>query len=190
MADSATVAIDLPEWALGVEEPGRRYRTAEDRMHLVIELALRNVQEGTGGPFGAAVFETESGRLVAVGVNSVVRLRCSVLHAEVIALARAQKRLGSYTLAAAGMTPHSLYTSCDPCAMCLGAALWAGVKEIVCAAAREDAVSLRFDEGPVFPESYSYLRQRGITIRHGLLREAARDVLELYRRAGGVIYNP
>lgn len=190
MADSATVTIDLPEWALAVEEPGRPYRTAEDRMRLVIELARRNVRDGTGGPFGAGVFETESGRLVAVGVNSVVRSRCSVLHAEIIALARAQKRLGSYTLAAAGMVPHSLYTSCDPCAMCLGAALWAGVKEIVCAATREDAVSLRFDEGPVFPESYSYLRQRGITIRQRLLRDAARDVLELYRRTGGIIYNP
>jgi tRNA(Arg) A34 adenosine deaminase TadA len=190
MADPVAITIHLPDWAIKVEEAGREYDTAEARMRLAIDLARRNVQEGTGGPFGAAVFERESGRLIAVGVNSVLRLRNSVLHAEIVALMRAQHRLGSYSLAAAGLPAHSLYASCDPCAMCLGAAHWAGVREIVCGAAREDALSLRFDEGPVFPESYRYLEQRGVAIKHGFLRDAAREVLELYRRSGGPVYNP
>jgi tRNA(Arg) A34 adenosine deaminase TadA len=73
--------------------------------------------------------------------------------------------------------------------MCLGAALWAGVKRIVCGATRQDAVALRFDEGPVFPESYEYLIRRGIEVVHAVLRDEARATLEQYRARGGVIYN-
>ena len=143
--------IDLPAWAAAREEDPRRYASDEDRMRLAIEIASANVTNGTGGPFGAAIFESESGRLVALGVNTVVRLRNSVLHAEMVAFMRAQAKVGTYTLAAPGLPSHTLYSSCDPCAMCLGGALWAGVKRIVCGATRQDAVALRFDEGPVFP---------------------------------------
>lgn len=158
-------------------------------MRVAIEVAGANVTHGTGGPFGAAIFESDSGRLVAIGVNTVVRLGNSVLHAEIVAFMRAQAAVGAYSLAAPGMPSHTLYSSCDPCAMCLGAALWAGVKRIVCGATRQDAVALRFDEGPVFPESYDYLVRRGIQIDHGVLRDEARAALEHYRARGGVIYN-
>lgn len=158
-------------------------------MRLAIGLASANVANGTGGPFGAAIFESESGRLVAVGVNSVVRLQNSVLHAEMVAFMRAQAKVGAYSLAAPGQPAHTLYSSCDPCAMCLGAALWAGVKRIVCGATRPDAVAVQFDEGPVFPQSYEYLVRRGIEVVHGVLRDEARATLEQYRAGGGVIYN-
>jgi tRNA(Arg) A34 adenosine deaminase TadA len=189
MADPRALLIALPSWAAAREEDNRRYATDEDRMRLAIELAAANVSNGTGGPFGAAIFESDSGRLVAVGVNAVVRLRNSVLHAEMVAFMRAQARVGAYSLAAPGQPAHTLYSSCDPCAMCLGAALWAGVRRIVCGATRQDAVALRFDEGPVFPQSYEYLRQRGIEVVHGVLRDEARATLEGYRARGGVIYN-
>ena len=158
-------------------------------MRLAIEMSAANVANGTGGPFGAAVFESDSGRLVSLGVNSVVRLRNSVLHAEMVAFMRAQAKIGKYSLATPGLPAHSLYSSCDPCAMCLGAALWAGVTRIVCGATRQDAIALRFDEGPVFPESYDYLVRRGIAVEHGVLRDEARATLEHYRARGGVIYN-
>jgi tRNA(Arg) A34 adenosine deaminase TadA len=158
-------------------------------MRVAIELADTNVRHGTGGPFGAAIFESDSGALVSIGVNSVVRLRNSVMHAEIVAFMRAQARVNSYSLAIAGLPSHTLYSSCDPCAMCLGAALWAGVRRIVCGATRQDAVSLRFDEGPVFPESYEYLVRRGIEVIHGVLRDEARTALEQYRSRGGEIYN-
>jgi tRNA(Arg) A34 adenosine deaminase TadA len=74
--------------------------------------------------------------------------------------------------------------------MCLGAALWSGVRSIVCGASREDAMSLSFEEGPVFPESYEYLERRGIAIRKGVLRDEAREVLARYRELGGAVYNP
>ena len=189
MTDPRALQIDLPPWAAAREDDSRRYATDEDRMRVAIELAGANVSQGTGGPFGAAVFESESGRLVSVGVNSVVRLKNSVLHAEMVAFMRAQAAVGAYSLAAPGLPSHTLYSSCDPCAMCLGAALWAGVKRIVCGATRQDAVALRFDEGPVFPESYEYLVRRGIEVVHGVLREDARATLEQYRASGGVIYN-
>ena len=136
------------------------------------------------------MFEAATGRLVAVGMNSVVRLHNAVLHGEIVAIMMAQRRLGSFSLAAPGLPVHELVTSCDPCAMCLGALLWSGVKRVVCGASREDATRLRFDEGPVFPASYAYLRERGIAIVQGVCREEAREVLELYRRGSGIIYNP
>ena len=73
--------------------------------------------------------------------------------------------------------------------MCLGGALWSGVKRIVMGAARDDASRLDFEEGPVFPQSYKYLEDRGIEITRGVLRAEARAVLEQYRSAGGKIYN-
>ena len=148
------------------------------------------MERGTGGPFGAAVFETATGRLVSVGTNGVVRLHSAVLHGEVVAFMMAQQRVGAFSLAAPGLPAHELITSCDPCAMCLGAILWSGVKRVVCGAAREDATLLRFEESPVFPESYAYLRDRGIAFVRGVCRAEAREVLEEYRRNAGVIYNP
>src|SRR5262245_50667415 len=143
----------------------------------------------SGGPFGAAVFERDTGRLVSVGVNSVVRLGSSMLHAEMIAFLLAQERTRSFSLAAPGLPVHALITSCEPCAMCLGATLWSGVKRVVFAAHREDAEELGFDEGPVFAATYQYLRERGIEFVGSVLREEARAVLALYLSRGGVIYN-
>jgi tRNA(Arg) A34 adenosine deaminase TadA len=183
------VRVDLPSWAAGRERVGECFPSDEARMRFAIALARDNVDQGTGGPFGAALFERESGRLVAIGVNSVVRLANSALHAEMVAFMRAQARLGSYTLAAAGLPAVELHSSCDPCAMCLGAVLWSGVSRLVCAATRDDAMALTFDEGPVFPESYDYVERRGIRIDRGFLRQEAVAVLELYRSHGGVIYN-
>lgn len=184
------IRVDLPHWAAERERTVPALETDAARMRVAIELARENVAQETGGPFGAALFEAESGRLVAVGVNSVVRLTNSTLHAEMIALMRAQARVGRYTLGGAREPRHVLYASCDPCAMCLGAAHGARVQRIVCAATRSDAEALGFDEGPVFPTSYEYLQRRGVRVERELLRDAAREVLESYRRSGGVIYAP
>jgi tRNA(Arg) A34 adenosine deaminase TadA len=183
------VRIDLPEWAAEHERVGEVYTSDEARMRLVVGLSRENVQRRTGGPFAAAVFETASGRLVAVGVNSVVRLNNAMLHGEIVACMRAQARLESFTLAGARGVAHELVTSCEPCAMCLGAILWSGVKRVVCGAMREDAQRLNFDEGPVFPATYDYLKRRGVEIRRGILREEAAAVLDQYLASGGPIYN-
>lgn len=183
------VRIHLPDWVSDTVDFARSYGTDETRMAVAIELARQNVIRATGGPFGAAIFEGRTGRLVSVGVNRVVPLRNSALHAEVVAMILAQARAGTYSLAVEGMPEHELFTSCEPCAMCLGAIQWSGVKRVVWAATREDAGKLHFDEGPVFRASYVYLAARGIRFSPGPLREEARAVLAEYGTGGGEIYN-
>jgi tRNA(Arg) A34 adenosine deaminase TadA len=185
----APLVIDVPAWVDAATRPGETYREDDAKMALAIRLSRENVERGTGGPFGAAIFEVGSGRVVAAGVNSVTRLRNGILHAEVMAIMLAQHRVGSYTLSAAGRPAHELVTSCEPCAMCLGATLYSGVSRLVIGAAREDAMAVGFDEGPVFAESYAYLAERGITIVRAVRRTEAAGVLEAYRAGGGPIYN-
>jgi tRNA(Arg) A34 adenosine deaminase TadA len=187
---ATSVAISLPSWAETAVDWQRRYDTDTEKMRLAVALSRLNVEHDTGGPFGAAVFELGTRRLVAIGVNSVVRLNCSALHAEVVALMLAEQDRHSFTLSAPGLPRHELVTSCEPCAMCLGATLWSGVKRLVCGATRDDATRLGFDEGPVFPASYEYLSHAGIEVVREVGREEARAVLELYRARSGPIYNP
>ena len=189
MGDLPRVLISNPDWLNDIVDWSQRLTSDDDRMRLAVRLARENVERETGGPFGAIVVERESGAVVGAGVNSVVRLQNCTLHAEMVAIMMAQQRRESYTLNAPNLPVHELVTSCDPCAMCLGAALWSGVRRIVCGAAREDATKLQFEEGPVFPQSYAYLRERGIEIARGVLRQEASQVLELYRSKRGPIYN-
>jgi tRNA(Arg) A34 adenosine deaminase TadA len=183
------VVVEYPGWVSQVVDWNATLPNADERMRLAIRIARENVERGTGGPFGAIVVERDSGRLVSVGMNSVVRLNNCTLHGEMVAFMMAQQRLRSYTLAATTMPAHELVTSCEPCAMCLGTVLWSGVKRMVCGAGREDASRLNFEEGPVFPESYAYLEKCGVEIVRGVLRDEARAVLEAYRSRGGKIYN-
>lgn len=183
------VVVEYPSWIADTVDWSARLATDEDRLRLAVRLARENVERGTGGPFGAVVVERDTGALVSVGTNSVVRLHNCALHGEMVAIMMAQQRLASYTLAAPGMPAHELVTSCEPCAMCLGASLWSGVKRLVCGATREDAARLKFEEGPVFEQSYRYLEERGVRVVRGVLREEARAVLEMYRARRGPIYN-
>lgn len=183
------VMIEYPDWVDSVVDWNRTYTGDEERMRLAIAVSRANVEKGTGGPFGAAIFERQSGRVVAVGMNSVVRYNNCVLHGEIMAFMMANQRVSSFTLSAANLPAHELHTSCEPCAMCLGATLWSGVQRLVCGAARDDASMLNFEEGPVFPASYQYLEERGVEVARNVLRDEAREVLELYRRNSGKIYN-
>jgi tRNA(Arg) A34 adenosine deaminase TadA len=187
MSDQPEIRITNPAWVEQAVERDSIYPDDESRMRLAVQLAHGNVKHGTGGPFGAAIFDAD-GRLVGFGVNMVVPANNSSLHAEMVAFMMAQARVGSYTLGGPGMPEHLLYTSCEPCAMCLGATFWSGVRRVLFAATREDASEL-FDEGPVFPASYAYLEERGIRFHGGLLRAEGRAALELYRDRHGERYN-
>ena len=164
------------------------YASREERMRLAIALARKNVESRTGGPFGAAIFERSSGQLVAGGVNLVLPLKNSMLHAEVVAIILAENRLQSFSLGIESGAEYELVTSCEPCAMCLGAIHWSGVSSVVTGATKQDAEATRFEEGPVFAESYQYLERRGVTITREVLREEARAVLRLYATMSGEIY--
>lgn len=186
---TSEIRITNPDWVRDVVDFDRPYPDDDARVRVAIALARENVVRNTGGPFGAVVFDAHSGKVAGVGTNGVVRLNNSCAHAEVVALMMAQAQLGSFTLHADGMPRHELFSSCEPCAMCLGATLWSGVTRLVFAATREDATRLHFDEGPVFPASYQYLETRGVTIEKGRLREEANVVFDLYLERGGPIYN-
>ncbi|HPC95465.1 MAG TPA: nucleoside deaminase [Sedimentisphaerales bacterium] len=183
------VVLQLPLWlrqAAGLIE--RPFGSAEAKMRFVIDLAQRNVEHKTGGPFGAAVFEARSGRLLAPGVNLVEPLHCSIAHAEMVAIALAQQAMGSYDLGAGGMV-YELVTSTEPCAMCLGAIPWSGVRRVLCGARGEDACAIGFDEGAKPGDWVGALRSRGIEVVRDICRDEARAVLRHYLAAGGRIYN-
>ena len=183
------IRVDYPDWVEAVVDWDRRFASDEEKMRLAVALSRENVTRGTGGPFGAAIFRADTGALVSVGVNSVVRLNNCTLHGEMVAIMTAQAKLKCFTLRSPDGPAYELVTSCEPCAMCLGATLWSGVRRVVCGASRDDARRLNFEEGPVFPESHAYLEARGIEIVHGVLRDEANGVLELYRSSKGIIYN-
>lgn len=181
--------LDMPDWLLERERDCPALETDDERMAYAVDLARENVRHG-GGPFGAAVFERDSGRLVAAGVNLVLPRRCSILHAEIVALLRAQQRLDSHDLGRDGLPPCQLATSCEPCAMCLGALGWAGLAGLLCGARDADAREAGFDEGLKHPDWPDWLRAHGIALRRDLHRGRARAVLIDYASEGGAIYNP
>lgn len=184
------ISIYFPDWleSLLAASP-RVFPTAAERMRFVIELSRLNVRNRSGGPFGAAVFDGD-GRLVAPGVNLVASAGCSILHAEMVALATAQKALGRYDIGDAGRLKHEIYASTEPCAMCFGAIPWSGVSGLVCGARGEDAREIGFDEGSKPDDWVQALNRRGISVERDLLRDAAVEVLREYTEDGGLLYNP
>ena len=184
------IEIKLPEWIDSFLPGYPGYISSiQDRMSFVIEAAQLIVSKGTGGPFAAAVFETESGKLVSLGVNLVTSGGLSILHAEMVAFALAQKKIGSYDLGRYDLPAHELVTSIEPCAMCFGAIPWSGVRRVIAGARDSDARRIGFDEGPKMKEWRSELEKRGIATICDVSREAAAQVLLNYSLQGGKIYN-
>jgi tRNA(Arg) A34 adenosine deaminase TadA len=185
-----SLTLRLPDW---VDEflatSSETYPTLQDRMLLAIELARLNCRHKTGGPFGAAIIEQRSGKVVAVGVNIVVPSRCSMAHAEMMAIALAQHKLEYHELGGPSMPSHELVTSVEPCAMCFGAIMWSGVRRVVCGARSTDASAIGFDEGPKPPAWVSALEARNISVVQDICGEEARNVLHNYALNGGEIYN-
>ena len=181
--------MQLPDWIARETEPGRIYATVEERVELVINLARLNIGHKTGGPFGAGIFELESGRLISVGVNLVESANCSVAHAEMVAIAIAQRVIGCYDLGSGKDAAYQLVTSTEPCAMCLGAVPWSGVRSVVCGCRDEDARSIGFDEGNKPPDWMKSLENRRINVIRDVLRRQAKAVLLEYKKQGGLIYN-
>ncbi|WP_405490766.1 nucleoside deaminase [Nocardia sp. NBC_00511] len=117
----------------------RKSDTGDDpRLAEVVDLANRNVASG-GGPFAAAILH--GGAVVAIGVNEVVSGLDPTAHAEVVAIREACRELGRYSLEGC-----VLISSCEPCPMCMSAALWVRVDEVIYAADRHDAAAAGFDD--------------------------------------------
>ncbi len=159
-------------------------------MEVAISLARQNVIHQSGGPFGALVVGCDSGEVIALGVNRVEPTHCSCAHAEIMALSLAQQTLAHWNLGQAGRGEMELVTSCEPCAMCLGAIPWSGIGSLVCGAAKADAEAVGFDEGERPDDWADRLVSRGIRVVTGVLSRQAADVLARYGKAGNTIYSP
>ena len=177
----------LPAWLADAEELDGVYAGKDARIALAIDLARRNVEHATGGPFGAAVFD-EDGRVVAAGVNRVEPVQVSLAHAEIVALVGAQRRLGRARINDDGHR-YTLASSSQPCCQCYGAIVWAGIDELLIGARNEDTESLAgFDEGPLPDDWIGGLTRRGIHVERDLRRDAACVVLAAYASRGGMHY--
>ncbi|MGO1071315.1 deaminase [Lysobacter sp. CA199] len=179
---TGAVQLALPEWIDEAVDRTRAYLSDEDKVALAIELSRRNIELGTGGPFGAVVFDG-NGVVVGVGVNRVVPQNCSVAHAEMMAFMCAQTAVSAYRLNELG--PMTLATSAQPCCMCYGASFWAGIDTLLIGARSEDVMRLtEFDEGPLPADWIGELERRGIAVRRDLHRDAACEVLQRYGESG------
>lgn len=135
--------------------------TPEDHRHLAhaVELSRQHMENGAGGPFGAVI--VQDGKVLAEGWNQVTSANDPTAHAEVTAIRRACQAIGSFEL-----TGATLYTSCEPCPMCLASAYWARISRIVFANTRADAASIGFDDQLIYDEIPKPLTERRIPTHH------------------------
>jgi tRNA(Arg) A34 adenosine deaminase TadA len=190
-AESTRFALSLPDWAVAsLNELPTHLPAPEARMAAVIEFVRRNVREQTGGPFAAGIFERDSGRLVVIGVNRVVADTCSSAHAEVMAVSLAQRMLGTYDLGAPGLPAHEMVNNWRPCAMCIGAVVWSGVRSLVVAGDGPELEAITgFDEGPAHPDWRGELERRGIAVTGDVLREASLGAFREFAASRSLVYN-
>lgn len=188
----AQVHLTLPAWVHEAVDQTRVHASDADKVGLAIELSRRNIDAGSGGPFGAVVFGPGD-RIVAVGVNVVLPQNSSVAHAETMAYMLAQQRLQrarlNETRDGVRDGPYTLATSAQPCCQCYGATVWAGIDRLLIGARSEDVEALtEFDEGPLPDDWIGELERRGIEVVRDLQRDAARAVLGEYGAQGGKRY--
>lgn len=185
------IQLEIPQWLLAsLQELPKAIDDVQARVQMILDLARLNLKHETGGPFAAGVFEKQTGKIVAIGVNLVVATHCSSAHAEIVAISLAQQQLRSYDLGGAGMPHHQLVVNAQPCAMCVGAIHWSGLRSVIFAATREQVEKLTgFDEGPVHPNWRQEFERRGIKVESGMLENEACQAFREFKSSGGLVYN-
>jgi tRNA(Arg) A34 adenosine deaminase TadA len=134
-------------------------------MREAIQLSVEEMEKGNGGPFGAVV--VRGGEIVARGFNNVLASNDPTAHAEVEAIRKAAQALGSFDL-----SDCELYTSCEPCPMCLGAIYWARLRKVYYGNTRQDAANIGFDDALIYDEIEKPIEQRKIPMQQLLPEEA------------------
>ena len=192
-ADVATsFTASLPPWL--VEElpaltDAPPLATPEERVRLVNRLADRNWRAGNGGPFAAAVVDAASGALVSVGVNVVLQENLSTVHAEMMALSLAHRRLGRWDLGADG-ADLELVVNWRPCVMCYGATMWSGVRSLAIAGAGAEVERAhRLRRGPDARGLGRAFERRGIRVSVGIGHDEAIEVFRAFGASDAVVYN-
>lgn len=145
-------------------------------MREAIAQALKGMQGNEGGPFGAVV--VKDGVIIGRGNNRVTSTNDPTAHAEVVAIRDACARIGNFQL-----EDCTIYTSCEPCPMCLGAIYWARPKRIVFGCSKKDAADVHFDDDFIYQEIALPLEQRNLEIVQ-LLREEALAVFKAWENKG------
>jgi guanine deaminase len=143
----------------------------ENFMREAIRMATENVESGNGGPFGAVI--VKDGKIIGRGINRVTSTNDPTAHAEVVAIREACKTLNSFQLQGC-----EVYTSCEPCPMCMGAIYWARPDKLFYANLKEDAAAINFDDNFIYEEIAKPVEERKLFTRQ-ILREEA---LESFRK--------
>lgn len=142
-------------------------------MEQAIVLGEKGMRKGHGGPFGAVIVKDDI--VIGEGYNRVISDNDPTAHAEIVAIRGACKKLSSFSLEGA-----TLFTSCEPCPMCLAAIYWARIDKIYYAATRQDATSIDFDDEWIYSEFARKLPDRHIPMEN-ILRKEAQAVFDEYR---------
>ena len=144
-------------------------------MRKAIALSINNVKQNIGGPFGAVV--TKGNEIIATGTNCVTSHNDPTAHAEVVAIRNACKKLGSFQL-----DNCEIYTSCEPCPMCLGAIYWARPQAVYYGNTKADAAQIEFDDQFIYDELELPLGKRNLKISQ-LLADEAIEAFELWQNS-------
>jgi len=140
-------------------------------MERAIELSIKSVNSGTG-PFGAVV--VKNNKIISEGFNTVTLTNDPTSHAEIVAIRNACKVLNNFSL-----EDYDLYTTCEPCPMCLSAIYWARIKNIYYANTRSDAQKIDFSDSMIYEELNKTIKDRKIPM-HQMMREEAIKAFELW----------
>ncbi|MDF3079117.1 MAG: tRNA-specific adenosine deaminase [Sphingobacteriaceae bacterium] len=144
-------------------------------MRMAIRLSEQNVKEGLGGPFGAVI--VKDGKVVAKSANKVTTSNDPTAHAEVSAIRIASKKLKTYDL-----NGCVIYTSCEPCPMCLGAIYWAHIDTIFYANTKRDAAEIGFDDNFIYEEIALSMEKRKLPVVQ-VLRDEAIQAFRLWQES-------
>ena len=140
-------------------------------MSRAIELSIESVNNGTG-PFGAVIVKNE--KIIAEGSNKVTSTNDPTAHGEIVAIREACKQLNNFSLSGC-----ELYSSCEPCPLCLSAIYWARINKIYYANTREDARKIDFDDSFIYSEIKKNIDERKIPMTH-MMRDEALKAFELW----------
>jgi len=150
-------------------------------MREAIDLSIEMVRRGKGGPFGAVI--VKSNRIVGRGCNQVTSVNDPTAHAEIVAIREACKRLRTFHLA-----DCDLYTSCEPCPMCLAAIYWARIRSVFYGNTRRDASRIAFDDELIYREVALPVGRRRLKMKRLLPREAFQAFVEWEQKPDKVRY--
>lgn len=158
--------IEPEDLKAGYNNINHNVMEAEDKkyMQMAIDLSIENIDRG-GGPFGAVI--VRDGKVLSTGTNRVVPNSDPTAHAEVTAIRQACHALGEFKLEGA-----TIYSSCEPCPMCLSAIYWAGIRRLYYGNTKDDAKAIDFDDSFIYDEISLPMERRSILCTHFMGQEA------------------